>query len=134
MASCAHVSLPFVRSPSHVPVTAHSGRRPGSKGDELWAAAARPADGVSLGLHRIRVPRHREAWLPVHFPSPCRLPVCCMESYTAFPQVTHLTNLLLKNHKAIWGTTAWSRVCDQGRGTRAALTPRNGFAVPPQGP
>lgn len=99
-----------------------------------WAAAARRADGVSAGLHCIRVPRHREAWLPVHFHSPCRLHVCCMESYTVFPQVTHLTNLFLKNHMAIWGTTAWSRVCDKGRGTRAALTPRNGFAVPPQGP
>lgn len=58
---------------------------------------------------------------------------CCMQSYTVFVQVTHLTNLFLKNRIAIWGTTAWSRVCDKGRGTRAALTPRNGFTVPPQG-
>lgn len=56
--------------PSHVPVRVHLGHRPGTEGNDLWAAAALHADRVSPGLQRIRVPCHCEAWLLVPFHTP----------------------------------------------------------------
>lgn len=71
MASCTqNSSLLFVRCPLPRPVRVHSGHRPGTEGNDLWAAAALHADRVSPGLRRIRVPCHCEAWLPVPFHTP----------------------------------------------------------------